>query len=151
MKAIYQKWSENIKVQFDNRPALNLDKKDLRNYYLENSKPKLKDGAWIYTYDSGAIFGKGTYCKGLRIGAWQFFHENGVIEQRGFYKNDGTRFHGDDEDAYLWKIYDEDGKELYTNVDDMEPNDNWIDEAEEYLAAQKKRWPWIQNVDLEID
>ena len=139
----YQKWSENIKVQFDNRPSLNLDKKDLRNYYLENSKPKLKDGDWIYTYDSGAIFGKGTYCKGLRIGAWQFFHENGVIEQRGFYKNDGTRFHGDDEDEYLWKIYDEDGKELYTSLDDMEANDNWIEEAEEHLASIKKRWSWL--------
>jgi len=143
----YQKWSDNIKVQFDNRPALNLDKKDLRNYYLENSKPKLKDGDWIYTYDSGAIFGKGTYCKGLRIGAWQFFHENGVIEQRGFYKNDGTRFHGDDEDEYLWKIYDEDGKELYTSLDDVEANDNWIEEAEEYLAARKKRWPWAEQDD----
>ena len=145
LSATRQNWSENIKVQFDNRPALNLDKKDLRNYYLENSKPKLKDGDWIYTYDSGAIFGKGTYCKGLRIGAWQFFHENGVIEQRGFYKNDGTRFHGDDEDAYLWKIYDEDGKELYTSLDDMEANDNWIEEAEEHLASIKKRWSWIDE------
>ena len=145
LSATRQNWSENIKVQFDNRPALNLDKKDLRNYYLENSKPKLKDGDWIYTYDSGAIFGKGTYCKGLRIGAWQFFHENGVIEQRGFYKNDGTRFHGDDEDEYLWKIYDEDGKELYTSVDDMEANDNWIEEAEEHLASIKKRWSWIDG------
>ena len=141
----YQKWSENIKVQFDNRPSLNLDKKDLRNYYLENSKPKLKDGDWIYTYDSGAIFGKGTDNKGFRIGAWQFFHENGVIEQRGFYKNDGTRFHGDDEDEYLWKIYDEDGKELYTGLDDMEANDNWIEEAEEQLTSIKKRWSWIDE------
>ena len=141
----YQKWSENIKVQFDNRPTLNLDKKDLRNYYIENSKPKLKDGYWIYTYDSGAIFGKGTYNKGFRIGAWQFFHENGVIEQRGFYKNDGTRFHGDDEDAYLLKIYDEDGKELYTGLDDMEANDNWIEEAEEQLTSIKKRWSWIDE------
>ena len=145
LSATRQNWSENIKVQFDNRPALNLDKKDLRNYYLENSKPKLKDGDWIYTYDSGAIFGKGTYCKGLRIGAWQFFHENGVIEQRGFYKNDGTRFYGDDEDEYLWKIYDEDGKELYTSLDDMEANDNWIEEAEEHLASIKKRWSWIDG------
>jgi len=140
----YQKWSNNIQVQFDNRPLLNLDRKDLRNYYLVDSKPKLKDGNWIYTYDSGAIFGKGTYNKGHRIGAWQFFHENGAIEQRGFYKNDGTRFHGDD-DAYSWKIYDEDGKEFYTDLNDMEPNDNWIAEAEEYLAAQKKRWPWAFN------
>ena len=138
----YQKWSDNIRVQFDNRPLLNLDRKDLRNYCLEDSKPKLKDGNWVYTYDLGAIFAKGTYIKGCRIGAWQFFHENGVIAQRGFYKNDGTRFHGNAEDAYLWKIYDEDGKELYANLDDMESNDNWIEEAEEYLAEQKKRWPW---------
>ena len=37
-----------------------------------------------------------------------------------------------------------DGKELYTSIDDMEANYNWIEEAEEYLAAQKKRWPWIK-------
>ena len=139
----YQKWSENLRIQFDNRPSLNLEKKDLRNYYFKNSNLKLKDGDWIYTYDSGAVFGKGTYDKGLRIGAWQFFHENGVIAQRGFYKNDGTRFHGDREGAYLWKIYDEDGKELYSSLDDMEPNDNWIEEAEEYMAKQKEKWPWI--------
>ena len=145
MKTTYQKWSENITLQFDNRPLLNLEKKDLRNYFIEGSKPKLKDGSWIYLFDSGAIFGKGTYSKGYRIGAWQFFHENGVIEQRGFYKNDGTRFHGDDEDAYLWRIYDEDGKELYTSLDDMEPNDNWIEEAEEHLASIKKRWSWIDE------
>ena len=162
----YQKWSENIKVQFDNRPSLNLDKKDLRNYYLEDSKPKLKDGNWVYTYDLGAVFAKGTYIEGCRIGAWQFFHENGVIAQRGFYKNDGTRFHGNDEDAYLWKIYDEQGIE----VADQPYNDNWIEEAgsegrtyseikapdsiyrkcitrekeaEDYLAKQKKRFPWV--------
>ena len=135
----YQKWSENIKVQFDNRPSLNLDKKDLRNYYLEDSKPKLKDGNWVYTYDLGAVFAKGTYIEGCRIGAWQFFHENGVIAQRGFYKNDGTRFHGNDEDAYLWKIYDEQGIE----VADQPYNDNWIEEAEDYLAKQKKRLPWV--------
>ena len=135
----YQKLSENIKVQFDNRPSLNLDKKDLRNYYLEDSKPKLKDGNWVYTYDLGAVFAKGTYIEGCRIGAWQFFHENGVIAQRGFYKNDGTRFHGNDEDAYLWKIYDEQGIE----VADQPYNDNWIEEAEDYLAKQKKRLPWV--------
>jgi antitoxin component YwqK of YwqJK toxin-antitoxin module len=129
MKITYQKWSENISVQFDNRPSLHLDKKDLRNYYLKKSKPKLKDGNWIYTFDSGAIFGKGTYRKGLRIGAWQFFHENGVIAQRGFYKNDGSRFHGDDEDAYLWKIYNEEGIE----VADQPYNENWIEEAEEHF------------------
>ena len=138
MAITYQKWSENIKVQFDNRPSLNLDKKDLRNYYLEDSKPKLKDGNWVYTYDLGAVFAKGTYIEGCRIGAWQFFHENGVIAQRGFYKNDGTRFHGNDEDAYLWKIYDEQGIE----VADQPYNDNWIEEAEEYLAEHKKRWSW---------
>ena len=135
MAITYQKWSENIKVQFDNRPSLNLDKKDLRNYYLEDSKPKLKDGNWVYTYDLGAVFAKGTYIEGCRIGAWQFFHENGVIAQRGFYKNDGTRFHGNDEDAYLWKIYDEQGIE----VADQPYNDNWIEEAEDYLAKQKKK------------
>mgnify|MGYP002636807891 FL=1 len=139
MAITYQKWSENIKVQFDNRPSLNLDKKDLRNYYLEDSKPKLKDGNWVYTYDLGAVFAKGTYIEGCRIGAWQFFHENGVIAQRGFYKNDGTRFHGNDEDAYLWKIYDEQGIE----VADQPYNDNWIEEAEDYLAKQKKRLPWV--------
>ena len=134
----YQRWSDNIRVQFDNRPLLNLDRKDLRNYYLEDSKPKLKDGNWVYTYDLGAIFAKGTYIKGCRIGAWQFFHENGLIAQRGFYKNDGSRFHGNDEDAYLWKIYDEQGIE----VADQPYNDNWIEEAEEYLAEHKKRWSW---------
>ena len=139
MAITYQKWSENIKVQFDNRPSLNLDKKDLRNYYLEDSKPKLKDGNWVYTYDLGAVFAKGTYIEGCRIGAWQLFHENGVIAQRGFYKNDGTRFHGNDEDAYLWKIYDEQGIE----VADQPYNDNWIEEAEDYLAKQKKRLPWV--------
>ena len=139
MAITYQKWSENIKVQFDNRPSLNLDKKDLRNYYLEDSKPKLKDGNWVYTYDLGAVFAKGTYIEGCRIGAWQFFHEDGVIAQRGFYKNDGSRFHGNDEDAYLWKIYDEQGIE----VADQPYNDNWIEEAEDYLAKQKKRLPWV--------
>ena len=139
MAITYQKWTENIKVQFDNRPSLNLDNKDLRNYYLEDSKPKLKDGNWVYTYDLGAVFAKGTYIEGCRIGAWQFFHENGVIAQRGFYKNDGTRFHGNDEDAYLWKIYDEQGIE----VADQPYNDNWIEEAEDYLAKQKKRLPWV--------
>ena len=134
----YQQWSENIRVQFDNRPLLNLHRKDLRNYYLEDSKPKLKNGNWVYTYDLGAVFAKGTYIEGCRIGAWQFFHENGVIAQRGFYKNDGTRFHGNDEDAYLWKIYDEQGIE----VADQPYNDNWIEEAEEYLAEHKKRWSW---------
>ena len=146
-----QNWSENLQLQFDNRELLNLNKGNLRNYHLVNGKPELKDGSWLYLFDSGEIFGKGTYENGFRVGTWQFFNENGVMAQRGFYKSDGTRFHGDDEDAYLWKIYDEGGKELYTNLDDMESDDNWIDEAEEYLAAQKKRWPWIQNVDLEID
>ena len=134
----YQQWSENIRVQFDNRPLLNLHRKDLRNYYLEDSKPKLKNGNWVYTYDLGAVFAKGTYIEGCRIGAWQFFHENGVIAQRGFYKNDGSRFHGNDEDAYLWKIYDEQGIE----VADQPYNENWIEEAEEYLAEHKKRWSW---------
>ena len=134
-----QNWSENIQVQFDNRELLNLDKGDLRNYYLVNGKPELKDGSWLYLFDSGEIFGKGTYEKGFRVGAWQFFHENGVMAQRGFYKSDGIRFHGDDEDAYLWKIYNEEGVE----VEDQDYNENWIEEAEEYMAKQKEKWPWI--------
>jgi antitoxin component YwqK of YwqJK toxin-antitoxin module len=135
----YQKWSNNIKVQFDNRLLLSIDKKDLRNYYLIDTKCELKDSSWVYLYDSGAIFGKGTYDKGYRVGAWQFFHENGVIAQRGFYRNNGTRFHGNDEDAYLWKVYNEEGIE----VEHQDYNENWIEEAEEYLAAQKERWSWV--------
>ncbi len=137
--ATHQKWSDNLKVQFDERHLLNLKTEDLRNYYLVNAKPELKNGSWIYLFDSGAVFGKGTYNKGYRIGGWQFFHENGLIAQRGFYKNDGSRFHGNDEDAYLWKIYDEQGIE----VADQPYNDNWIEEAEDYLAKQKKRLPWV--------
>ena len=132
MKALsvtQQNWSENIQVQFDNRELLNLDKGDLRNYYLVNGKPELKNGSWLYLHDSGEIFAKGTYEKGFRVGAWQFFHENGVMAQRGFYKSDGSRFHGDDEDAYLWKIYNEEGIE----VADQPYNENWIEEAEEHL------------------
>jgi antitoxin component YwqK of YwqJK toxin-antitoxin module len=136
--ATHQKWSDNLKVQFDERHLLNLKKEDLRNYYLVNAKPELKNGSWIYLFDSGAVFGKGTYIKGYRVGGWQFFHENGRIAQRGFYKNDGSRFHGNDEDAYLWKIYDEQGIE----VADQPYNENWIEEAEEYLAEHKQRWSW---------
>ena len=136
-----QNWSENIQVQFDNRELLNLDKGDLRNYYLANGKPELKDGSWLYLFDSGEIFGKGTYEKGFRVGAWQFFHENGFMAQRGFYKSDGSRFHGDDEDAYLWKIYNEEGVE----VEDQDYNETWIEESEEILDTRKKRWPWIDD------
>ena len=143
MKALsvtQQNWSENIQVQFDNRELLDLDKSDIRNYYLVNGKPKLKDGSWLYLFNSGQVFGKGTYEKGFRVGAWQFFHENGVMAQRGFYKSDGSRFHGDNEDAYLWKIYNEDGVE----VEDQDYNENQIEEAEEFLDTQKK-WPWIDD------
>jgi len=139
--ATHQKWSDNLKVQFDERHLLNLKKEDLRNYYLVNAKPELKNGSWIYFFDSGAVFGKGTYNKGYRVGGWQFFHENGLIAQRGFYRNDGSRFHGNDEDAYLWKIYDEQGIE----VADQPYNENWIEEAEDYLAKQKKRLPWVDE------
>ena len=141
MIATHQKWSDNLKVQFDERHLLNLKTEDLRNYYLVNAKPELKNGSWIYLFDSGAVFGKGTYNKGYRIGGWQFFHENGLIAQRGFYKNDGSRFHGNDEDAYLWSIYDEKGIE----VADQPYNENWIEEAEDYLAKQKKRWSWMND------
>ena len=134
MIATYQKWSDNLKVQFDERHLLNIKKEDSRNYYLVNAKPELKNGSWIYLFDSGAIFGKGTYNKGYRIGGWQFFHENGLIAQRGFYKNDGSRFHGNDEDAYLWKIYDKKGIE----VADQPYNENWIKDGEE-LCKDKKR------------
>ena len=41
--------------------------------------------------------------------------------------------------TYLWKIYDEQGIE----VADQPYNDNWIEEAEDYLAKQKKRLPWV--------
>ena len=136
-----QKWSDNLRVQFDDRHLLGLEKKDMRNYYIINDQPELKDGNWIYLFDSGAVFSKGTYNKGCRIGAWQFFHENGVIAQRGFYRDDGTRFHGDDEDAYLWKIYNEEGVE----VADQPYSENWMEEAEEYLATREKRWPWINH------
>ena len=117
--------------------------KSNKEYYFKDGVKTLKDGHWEYLYDDGTLSAKGTFMNGIAVGAWQFFHENGVIEQRGFYKNDGARFHGDDEDAYLWKIYDEDGKELYTSLDDVEPNDHWIEEAEEYLSKQKEKWPWI--------
>jgi len=119
-----------------------LEKDDLREYIVKDGVKVLKHGHWEYLHDSGALASKGTFIDGLPQGFWQFFHENGQISQRGVYI-DGARFHGDDEDAYLWKIYDKDGKELYTSLDDMEANDNWIEEAEDYLAAQKKRWSWI--------
>ena len=141
MLTTQQKWSDNLRVQFDDRHLLGLEKKYMLNYYLINDQPELKDGNWIYLFDSGAVFSKGTYNKGCRIGAWQFFHENGVIAQRGFYRDDGTRFHGDDEDAYLWKIYNEEGVE----VADQPYRENWMEEAEEYLATREKRWPWINH------
>ena len=59
----YQKWSENIKVQFDNRPSLNLDKKDLRNFntFIEYTGPikapieKDKEIAFIKIYNKDEL------------------------------------------------------------------------------------------------
>ena len=68
-------------------------------------KNGIREGNWLFYYDSGQLLLKGYYINGKKNGEEITYYENGAILSKGEYKDDKRVLP-------TWKIYDENGKPI---------------------------------------
>ena len=111
----------------------------INQYTKDENGVKQRNGAWEekYSSDIGELKGRGKYKKGQKIGLWvtkfqnqiyqkerfrkntskvKIYHKNGVLREKG-----KTRTNENDSQIHWfydgpWKIYDENGKHIYTKI-----------------------------------
>jgi hypothetical protein len=47
----------------------------------------IKQGYWVYYWDNGGLYKKGSYKDGKMDGLWEFYHDNGELSNRRLCKN----------------------------------------------------------------
>jgi antitoxin component YwqK of YwqJK toxin-antitoxin module len=68
-------------------------------------KNGIREGNWLFYYDSGQLLLKGYYINGKKNGEEITYYENGTILSKGEYKDDKRVLP-------TWKIYDVNGKPI---------------------------------------
>jgi antitoxin component YwqK of YwqJK toxin-antitoxin module len=68
-------------------------------------KNGIREGNWLFYYDSGKLLLRGYYINGKKNGEEITYYENGAILSKGEYKDDKRVLP-------TWKIYDENGKPI---------------------------------------
>ena len=111
----------------------------INQYAKDNNSVRQRNGNWEekYASDIGELIGKGKYKNGQKVGLWvtkyqdkvyqkerfkkniskvKIYHKNGVLREKGQTKTNenDTQMHWFYDGA--WKIYDENGKHIYTKI-----------------------------------
>ena len=105
-----------------------------------------REGEWKLFYDTGELFGTGSYLDGLRSGAWKFFNPDSTLAQEGNYLE--GKFHGP------WTWYYPDGsihrQEAYRNGLEDGFFQEWGESGAEILQGEfidgEKHGKWFTHV-----
>jgi antitoxin component YwqK of YwqJK toxin-antitoxin module len=88
----------------------------------------VREGKWLFYYESGQLQREVNYSKGIEDGAWKMWHENGNLYLDQFIENGHTKG--------IWREYYENGriKEVGEYIDgEYWPNDFWSEEGTQLL------------------